>query len=84
MKIFAFILWIALVLLAACDKTTEHARQRLDQIAGKGVGHCVSEDDTNSKGDDTHLAFCTDGKTLVICTGDDGCITVNVTAELAP
>lgn len=72
MKWFLFLV----ITSGGCDHSEEDARKLVKLSAGSGEVRCVNEG-----GEGVSVSFCTNGKTLAICTSDDGCITVNVTAE---
>lgn len=71
-------LLVAVVIaLVACEpKTEEQAKRLIPSSSAKCVTETVAEKYGTGK-----VSFCTDGKTLAICTGDEGCITVNLPAE---
>lgn len=72
-----------LAIAAACGQRSEDRARRLIPTRDSAV-KCVSESTVGRSADRVEVSFCTDGKTLAICTNDDGCITVNLPAEAAP
>ncbi len=84
---------VLVVTLAACGNpsprapTLEERAQQLVPVVDPAQRRCVTETIRQSNEADFksdligRLSFCTDGKTLAICTSDDGCISVNLPAE---
>lgn len=84
---------ILVVILAACGDpgprapTLEERAQQLVPVASPAQRQCVTETIKQSNEADLksdligRLVFCTDGKTLSICTSDQGCISVNLPTE---
>ena len=81
------------ILVAACgdpgprSPTLEERAQQLVPVASPAQRQCITETIRQSNEDDFksdligRLSFCTDGKTLAICTSDSGCISVNLPME---
>ncbi len=73
---------IILVALAAVACSKNDTAGKAKRLLPSGPNqHCVTESGGGYKDDTVKVSFCTDGKTLAICTDDDGCITVNLPTE---
>lgn len=68
------ILWMILF-ISSCEDSKDAVLAKAKKI-GMTNPTCVQEE-----GKFVDLAFCADGRQLIICTEDDGCLVVNLDLE---